>query len=76
MPYMPSKPALATFQPEDDVDKLFNQLFQIEPPDELIPRVLSRVRSLSGPLASPQQARQGTPAQDALVVHNEKRDPS
>ena len=77
MSFMPSSPILAGLQPEDDVDTLFRQLPQIEPADELIARILSRVRQLPGPLRhqdwlEPPEGK----GVDALVVRNEKRDPS
>ncbi|HEX7735009.1 MAG TPA: hypothetical protein VF458_09100 [Ktedonobacteraceae bacterium] len=68
---------LAEFQPEDEVDTLFHHLPQIEPSGELITRILTRVRRLPGPLW--QQDELELPKSsgiDALVVRNEKRDPS
>lgn len=77
MSFMPSSPTLAWFQPEDDVDSLFRQLPQIEPPGELITHILSHIRRLPGPLAQQEQSAwpEGEGI-DALVVRNEKRDPS
>ena len=77
MSFMPSSSILAWFGPEDDVDTLFYQLPQIEPSGELIARILAHVRRLPGPLW--QQDRLELPESegvDALVVRNEKRDPS
>lgn len=77
MSFMPASLTLAGFQPEDEVDKLFRQLPRIEPSGELITRILSHVRHLPGPLW--QQDRLELPESegvDALVVRNEKRDPS
>ena len=77
MPFMPSSPTLAGFQPEDDVDTLFHQLPQIEPSGELIARILSQIRRLPGPLWQQGQLEQPeSKGADALVVRNEKRDPS
>lgn len=77
MSFMPSSPTLAGLQPEDEVDTLFRQLPRIEPTGELIGRILSRIRQLPGPLW---QSDRSEPPEgegvDALVVRNEKRDPS
>jgi len=77
MSFMPSSLTLAGFQPEDDIDTLFQQLPRIEPSGELIARILTYVRHLPGPLA--RQDWLEIPEQegvDALVARNEKRDPS
>lgn len=77
MSFMPSSPTLAWFQPEDDVDTLFRQLPQIEPSGELISRILTRIRRLPGPLRQQEQLElPHSSGLDALVVRNEKRDPS
>lgn len=77
MPYMPSSPALVCFQPEDDIDSLFRRLPQIEPSGELIARILMHVRRLPGPLSQrEQQEPSESTGVNALVVHNEHRDPS
>ena len=77
MSFMPSNLALVGFQPEDDVDQLFHRLPQMEPSGELITRILAHIRRLPGPLW--QQDQLGSPEggeMDALVVRNEKHDPS
>lgn len=82
MHFMPYRLAQANCQPEDDIDKLFSHLPQIEPSGELITRILSYVRKLPGPSALPLPAQQtwlDSPAseeQGTLVVHNEMREPS
>jgi len=77
MLFLPSSPILAGRQPEDEVDKLFHQLPQIEPSGELIARILSRVRSLPGPLWQPERlAPSEYMGSDTLIVRNEKHDPS
>jgi len=77
MSCIPSSPTLVCFQPEDDIDSLFRQLPQIEPSGELIARILTHVRHLPGPLF---QREQREPSEstgvNALIVHNEQRDPS
>jgi len=74
---LPSILALSERQPEDDIEQLFHQLPQIEPPGELLARILAQVRSLPGPLWSEdwQEIPHGA-SMDALIVRNEKRDPS
>jgi hypothetical protein len=77
MQFMLSRLTLAGSEPEDDLDKLFNKLSQIEPPGELIARILSHIRSLPAPSA--RQAQPETPAieeADALVVRKEHCEPS
>lgn len=82
MQFMLSRLALAGFEPEDDIDKLFNRLPQIEPPGELIARILSHVHRLPAPCALPLSGQQGCPETpaieggDALVVHKENCEPS
>ena len=77
MPFIPASSTLIGFQPEDDIDTLFRRLSQIEPSGEVVTRILSHIRRLPGPLWQPD--RLGLPEserRDALVVRNEKRDPS
>ncbi len=77
MAFMLSRLTLANFQPEDDIDKLFNRLSQVEPPGELVSCILSRIRHIPVPPAPKVQP--DAPAHeklDSLVVRNEKRDPS
>lgn len=77
MSFMSSGLTLAGFQPEDDIDKLFEHLSRIEPPGELIAQIFSHVRRLPGPLTRQTQPETSTgEGSDALVVRNEKRDPS
>jgi hypothetical protein len=72
----------ADFQSDDDIDRLFSRLLQIEPPGELIARILSQVGYLPESSAFPpsiQQGGQNLPAGeglDALVVRNETQEPS
>ncbi len=77
MSFMSSSLTLAGFQPEDDIDTLFQQLPRIEPSGELIARILTHVWHLPGPLAKQDQLEMPEGAGiDALIVRNEKRDPS
>lgn len=77
MSFIPASPTLAGFQSEDDIDTLFRRLPQIEPSGEVIGRILSHIRRLPGPLWQ-QEQRELPDSQsiDALVVRNEKREPS
>lgn len=66
-------------QPEDDIDRLFNRLPRIEPPDGLIKDILSSVGHLPTPNTRPsltQQVRTDRWTVDTLVIRNEKRGPS
>jgi len=68
--------ARAVFQPEDDVDKLFNRLSQLEPPGELVARILTNIGRLPGPSALPSSAPASGEECKHPVVRNEWRDPS
>jgi hypothetical protein len=82
MQFMLSRLALAGFEPEDDIDKLFSRLPQIEPPGELIARILSHVQRLPTPSALPSSGQQRRPERpaieggDALIVRKENCEPS
>lgn len=77
MQFISSHPMQARFQPEDDIDKLFNRLSQLEPPEELISRILSHVQHLPAPFSRRMHpALPGNEECDGLVVRNEMRDPS
>lgn len=77
MSFMPANLVLVGFQPEDDIDKVFRRLPQVEPSGELVTRILTHIRHLPGPLQQQDHLessrREGV---DALIVRNEKRDPS
>jgi len=79
---IPHSLASANGQPEDDIDKLFTNLPQVEPPDELIARILSHVQHLTEPsvYSSVTQSFRSDMQIDredqALVIHNEQREPS
>lgn len=66
------------FQQEDDIDKLFNHLGQLETPGELIARILTHIRRLPRPstLSSLVPEPSGSEERAELIVHNEWRDPS
>lgn len=65
-------------QAEDDVDKLFNHLGQLEPPDELVARILTHIGRLPEPsMCPPSSLRPASGGEhESLIVHNEWRDPS
>jgi hypothetical protein len=77
MSFIPASPTLAGLQSEDDIDTLFRRLSQIEPSGEVIGRILGHIRRLPGPLWQ-QEPWELPDSQsiDALVVRNEKREPS
>ncbi len=56
---------------EDEIDDLFNQLDQLEPPPYLISRILASVSLLPRPLPVPTQRLWGE--LDGLVVHNDRK---
>jgi hypothetical protein len=69
------------FQPEDEIDQLFSYLTPVEPPTEVIARILSQVRSLSKrpvsswtPLFTTHEPPQDS--EDSLIVRREQSDPS
>lgn len=82
MQFMLSRLALAGFEPEDDIDTLFSRLPQIEPPGELIARILSHVQRFPAPSVQPLSGQQSCPETpaieggDALIVHKENCEPS
>jgi hypothetical protein len=73
---MPYSLAQAAFQPEDDVDRLFNRLNQLEPPGELVARILTHIGRLPGPSALPTSAPASGEECRHQIVRNEWRDPS
>ncbi len=56
---------------EDEIDDLFNQLDQLEPPPYFISRILTSVSLLPRPLPVPTQRLWGE--LDGLVVHNDRK---
>lgn len=75
MQFMLLRHTPATCQPEDDIDKLFHHLSRVEPPGELIARILQNVRRL--PVSLPGQPdRPVGDRLDTLVVRNETCEPS
>jgi hypothetical protein len=83
MQFTPYSLALADRQSEDDIDRLFKRLPQVEPPAELIARILSRIKlsplSSADSLSRIQRTGRDFPAGGGLetrIIHNEKREPS
>ncbi len=71
--------AQVAFQPEDDVDKLFNRLGQLELPGELVARILTHIGRLPGPSTLPPSAQQKPASGEECkypIVRNEWREPS
>lgn len=60
----------------DDVDRLFNQLAPLEPPTDLIARILDSVAHISPRPAEPESLWDNDCRADGLVVRNEKQAPS
>ncbi|HLI68325.1 MAG TPA: hypothetical protein VKV19_01085 [Ktedonobacteraceae bacterium] len=71
-----SRPAPADYQPEDDIDKLFHRLSQLEPPGELTTRILARIKQLPASPAPMAQADEPVEDLDSLTTRNERQDPS
>ena len=57
----------------DEIDALFNQLQQIEPPEWLVERILTSASELSRLQSLPSRA---WDEYDGLVVRNDRADPS
>jgi hypothetical protein len=82
MSYMLYDLTPAAPQPEDDIDRLFNRLPRIEPPDGLIKDILSSVGRLPvlnnrPPLTHRVRVdHRADTGLDTLVIRNEKREPS
>jgi len=79
MPFMSYGLAMSDFQPEDDLDRLFLRLPQIEPPPETITRILVEIGRLPRPATLPVpnlQDELADQSRDVLIVHNEMREPS
>lgn len=76
---MPYSLAPVTLQPEDDVDELFGQLDQLEPPGGLVARILTHIgrlpkSSVYTPSLQPGSTSGGE--REGPVVRNEWREPS
>ena len=39
--------------PQDDIDRLFNKLHQLQPPEDIVKQILARVKSLPAPVPQP-----------------------
>jgi len=81
MRFMPYGLALADGQSEDDIDQLFSQLSPVEPPRDLITRIILHTRHLplsSADHLSTQHAGQPLAGEglEYLIIHNEKQEPS
>lgn len=63
-------------EPDDDIDKLFNRLEPLEPPSELIARILNSVSRLSLRPTDLESQWDNDSHVDALVVRNENKEPS
>ena len=70
--------AQVAFQPEDDIDTLFTHLRQLEPPDEVITRILTYIGRLPKPGALSSSTPQARVDEEdrQLVIRNEWRDPA
>lgn len=64
--------------PEDEIDELFGKLKMVEPPAEVIARILANVSQLSQASSQKTEAKVKEPFEDLdnLVVRNEKKEPS
>jgi hypothetical protein len=85
MKCMPYSFAEIYLQQEDDIDRLFQKLQPIEPPAEVVARILSHIKRLPRPAELPSLAQQPSQkelptnkesTQNGLVVHNENQMPS
>lgn len=63
-------------QSEDDIDRLFNHLGQLEPPDELVAHILTHIGRLPSASTSTPLYPVSEQEHETLLIHNEWRDPS
>lgn len=63
-------------EPDDDIDKLFNRLESLEPPSDLLARILDSISRLSLCPSHPEHQWNNDSHVDGLVVRNEKKEPS
>ena len=63
-------------EPDDDVDRLFNRLEPLEPPADLVVRILNSISQISSRPSDPEFAWDNDCQWDKLVVRNEKKEPS
>ena len=63
-------------EPDDDVDRLFNRLEPLEPPVDLVARILNSISQISSRPSDPDFSWDNDSHRDGLVVRNEKKEPS
>lgn len=63
-------------EPDDDIDKLFNQLESLKPPSDLLARILHSISQLSPHPPDPEHHWDNDSQIDGLVVRNEKKESS
>ena len=60
----------------DDVDRLFNRLEPLEPPADLVVRILNSIFHIPSRPSDPEFSWDNGCNEDGLVVRNEKKEPS
>ncbi len=60
----------------DDIDRLFNRLEPLEPPTEVLARILNSISHISPRPTHPESSWDNDDQVDGLVVRNEKKEPS
>jgi hypothetical protein len=63
-------------EPDDDIDKLFSRLELLEPPTDLLKRILNSIPQNSPRPAKPEPQWDTDSQIDGLVVRNENKEPS
>ena len=63
-------------EPDDDIDKLFSRLELLEPPTDLLKRILNSIPQRSPRPAKPEPQWDNDNHIDGLVVRNENKEPS
>jgi len=63
-------------EPDDDVDRLFNRLEPLEPPEDLVVRILNSISYISSRPSGPEFSWDNDCHGDGPVVRNEKKEPS
>jgi hypothetical protein len=63
-------------EPDDDIDKLFSRLELLEPPADLVKRILHSIPQRSPRPENPEPQWDSDSHIDGLVVRNENKEPS
>lgn len=76
MPDLQRRSAAQRSEPDDDIDKLFSRLELLEPPTDLLKRILNSIPQRSPRPAKSEPVWNNDNQLDGLVVRNENKEPS